>query len=366
MIDLINRRFVPVCFDLLNEGAIGDPDARQFIIDARPELGNENGVSPPPVFLMTPGGDILGEIDNWASPDEFLDEMIRVLEMNPRYNRRSSDEMNLRPLDEARLLMDLADDEGAREILCKEEGGQARYLLGYLARLQGNWEEMESHLCKVDCADLADDVAMERSHRDWKSRNYEGILQHLHGIPTGSNRYTEARYYAGLAHYHLDRREESLRAWKEVITTSPQDPWIYRADWAYTNVAEGLRSSFSPWDKRVSLLGRIGYMGNRNPDLTGAPLEVQLPLPGLPKRRLLGLTMGEGLSVKAVIPGTAAEKAGAKPGDVIRSFDGIVVRDKTHLFKLIQEMSPETSFPIVVLRNGREETIQATFEVAGQ
>ncbi len=49
-----------------------------------------------------------------------------------------------------------------------------------------------------------------------------------------------------------------------------QDAWIYRADWAYTNVKEGKRKGrrvFSTRGPKTSLLNRHGYVGRRNPDL---------------------------------------------------------------------------------------------------
>ena len=58
--------------------------------------------------------------------------------------------------------------------------------------------------------------------------------------------------------------------WKETIQGCSQDPWIYRADWAYTEVKDGNRKAFSAQGPKTSVLDRIGYMGRQNPDLQRA------------------------------------------------------------------------------------------------
>ena len=97
------------------------------------------------------------------------------------------------------------------------------------------------------------------------------LQETLAGFPLSSNRYTEARYHEGLARFHRGEKEKALDIWKSTISEAPQDRWVYRMDWAYSNVKDGSRKSFSSGGKRTSILGRIGYMGRRNPDLEGPP-----------------------------------------------------------------------------------------------
>ena len=105
----------------------------------------------------------------------------------------------------------------------------------------------------------------------WNQEEFEDLRDHLQDFPKDNSRYTEARYYQGLALYHLGEKKQALALWKETIRSNKQDPWIYRADWAYTNVKQGRRGGWviSGNGEVPSPLGRIGYMGRSNPDLDG-------------------------------------------------------------------------------------------------
>jgi hypothetical protein len=48
VIRLINRRFVPIYFDLNPGGALADPQARKFTVDACPDLGGAGVDTPLP------------------------------------------------------------------------------------------------------------------------------------------------------------------------------------------------------------------------------------------------------------------------------------------------------------------------------
>ena len=131
---------------------------------------------------------------------------------------------------------------------------------------------MSSNFDKVKSKDLADDIRMEQAYRFWYEEDYEELRSHLSQFPKDSNRFTEASYHLGLAHYHLDNKKQAQRTWSACIKSCSQDPWIYRADWAYTQSKQaGKQRGFSSSGKRDSLLKRIGYMGRRNPDLSGPP-----------------------------------------------------------------------------------------------
>ena len=221
---------------------------------------------------MTAKGEVLGEVGNYATSDEVLRAVIRVLKAHPEYDRSSpAENAATMPLERAEIRMDLQDYQGARAILEKEDSAQAQYLLGRLARFQRHWKKMEAHFqhVHVDDRDLAADVRMERAYRFWFNEEYGKLREHLKDFPKSSKRYTEARYYEGLALYHLGKKDEALAVWKETVEGSSQDPWIYRADWAYTSILDGKKKTFSTLDKGSSLLNRIGYAGTENPDLSG-------------------------------------------------------------------------------------------------
>lgn len=270
VVRLANRRFVPFYFDLSNRGFAGDPDARAFVVKRRPELGGR-GVPTPPVLLMTPDGEVVGEVSNYASEDEVLRAMLAALKKRPEFDRPAPEEKAVTdPVARAEILLDLHDRKGALRALADAEGDRARYLEGHVFRLQGDWDAMEKALARVDDPDLADDVRMERAYRLWHAGDFAALRRRLQGFAKESNRYSEARYFEGLALFHLDRREAALATWRATIEACPEDPWVYRADWAFCGAqAEPGRASFSARGPRTSCLNRIGYMGRRNPDLAG-------------------------------------------------------------------------------------------------
>jgi hypothetical protein len=267
VIRLANRRFVPFFFDLANDGAVGDRDARAFVVKARKELGG-GGVPTPPILFMTADGEVLGEVDNYASADAVYAAMKKVLANHADHAKESDDEKKLAGLDRAELLLDLGDLDGAKALLEKESGAKAAYALGHVLRLLKEFDAADKAFEKVDDKELADDVRVEKAWRHWVSFDAEKLLAALKEVPAESNRWTEARYLEGLALYHSGEKENACDLWKATIAASKaQDRWLYRADWAYCGVKEKGGGSFSSDRKGASCLGRIGYMGNRNPDL---------------------------------------------------------------------------------------------------
>ena len=112
------------------------------------------------------------------------------------------------------------------------------------------------------------DVGPLHAYRLWTEGTFKELKAHLKSLSKDSNRYTEARYYEGLALYHLGQEEKATKLWESTINACSEDPWIYRADWAYCNAKQkGRRMRFSSAGPRTSCLNRIGYMGPKNPDL---------------------------------------------------------------------------------------------------
>ena len=82
--------------------------------------------------------------------------------------------------------------------------------------------------------------------------------------------------HRGLGQFHMGEKKVARKTWGGGIKTCSQDPWVYRADWAYVNSKGRKRGGFSTAGKRNSLLNRIGYMGRRNPDLSGPEKKIEI------------------------------------------------------------------------------------------
>jgi serine protease Do len=71
---------------------------------------------------------------------------------------------------------------------------------------------------------------------------------------------------------------------------------------------------------------------------------------------------GSGVSVVSVSPGSAAEKAGLKTGDVLTKINSTVVNTPEDLSKFIGEMKPETAVRITYLRDKKESQSTAVLQ----
>jgi len=74
----------------------------------------------------------------------------------------------------------------------------------------------------------------------------------------------------------------------------------------------------------------------------------------------LGLSEAKGALVSQVNADSPAAKAGVKPGDVIVRYDGREVESTTHLRNMVAATAPGTEAKLVVIRNGKEETLTVT------
>jgi serine protease Do len=73
-----------------------------------------------------------------------------------------------------------------------------------------------------------------------------------------------------------------------------------------------------------------------------------------------GLSAPRGVGVGSVSPGSPAERAGLKKGDVILQYDGEPVTSTRKLFRLIGESAPEQSVRLTISRNGSEQQVNVT------
>jgi serine protease Do len=78
----------------------------------------------------------------------------------------------------------------------------------------------------------------------------------------------------------------------------------------------------------------------------------------------LGLKEVGGAIVSSVAPGSAAEKAGVKRGDVIKSFNGQPIHDFNTLRNRVADSTPGSNASVVVVRDGSEKTITVKLDEA--
>ena len=78
----------------------------------------------------------------------------------------------------------------------------------------------------------------------------------------------------------------------------------------------------------------------------------------------LGLKQTGGAIVGSVTPGSAAERAGVKQGDVITSFKGQAVHDMNALRNRVADARPGSSASVIVSRDGSEKTLTVTLDEA--
>ena len=73
----------------------------------------------------------------------------------------------------------------------------------------------------------------------------------------------------------------------------------------------------------------------------------------------LGITETKGVGVAQVQPGSAADRAGLRKGDVIRSFNGVEMTDPNVFRNLVASTAPGTDVTLTIIRDGREQQIRA-------
>ena len=61
---------------------------------------------------------------------------------------------------------------------------------------------------------------------------------------------------------------------------------------------------------------------------------------------------------KAIFPGSAAEKAGLKEGDIILEFNGEKITPENSLAKIIMKYNPGDKISLKILRENKEKIIE--------
>ena len=87
-------------------------------------------------------------------------------------------------------------------------------------------------------------------------------------------------------------------------------------------------------------------------------VEVQNVTPDLAKS--FGMSEAKGALVAEVNPGSPAEKAGIKRGDIIIEFNGHPIQEMNDLPRLVADTAPGTKASVKVLRDGKEKTFTVT------
>jgi serine protease Do len=80
----------------------------------------------------------------------------------------------------------------------------------------------------------------------------------------------------------------------------------------------------------------------------------------------LGVKQAHGAIVSSVAPGSAAERAGVKRGDIIETFNGQTVHDTNTLRNRVADAGPGSTAQIVILRDGAEKTLTVKLDEANR
>ena len=222
----------------------------------------------PPILYLTATGKLLAQASNYAAPDKQLEVMVKLLDDHPEYAELTESEEKLEdPVAKAWVHYDLRQLDDAMNLLKNQRSSEAYYLRGLIAIERSNWTDTKQAFRMVTDPKRKFDIQVDNSKRYWMVRNLKGIKRSLHELNTDNPRYTEGRYYLGLAHYHSGEIDLALRIWEQAAKNNPNDPWSLRIDWTYGLAKLGPDQMVTPLERAPSVLGRKYLSPNGNPDL---------------------------------------------------------------------------------------------------
>jgi putative serine protease PepD len=99
------------------------------------------------------------------------------------------------------------------------------------------------------------------------------------------------------------------------------------------------------------------------PSNTVKSIAAQLIANGKVEHAFLGVTptnANGGVGISTVKPGSAADDAGLKVGDVVTAVDGRTITDQSQLRAIISQHKPGDTLTLTVRRDGATRTVKAT------
>jgi serine protease Do len=131
----------------------------------------------------------------------------------------------------------------------------------------------------------------------------------------------------------------------------------------YSNTGDYLGVSFSiPIDVAMSAVEQIkskGYVSRGMLGVTMQPVNDDIV-------KAFKLDNGAGAAVVDVSPDSGAAKAGIQPGDIILSYDGQILQQAADLPPLVGMTKPGSKAPVVILRDGKKQTVEVTISEASR
>jgi serine protease Do len=151
-----------------------------------------------------------------------------------------------------------------------------------------------------------------------------------------------------------------------------------------TPVGRQVKLTISRGGSAQTVTAAIGSRPSNTMFLGGGEIRFQMPeihIPDIPRAvvslqsRTLGVDseslnsqlaeffgVKEGVLVRSVLKGTAAEKAGLKAGDVIIRIGDRKVSNPKDIASALRSVTPGKAFPVTVVRDRKETTLNATIE----
>ncbi len=131
----------------------------------------------------------------------------------------------------------------------------------------------------------------------------------------------------------------------------------------YSNTGDYLGVSFSiPIDVAMSAVEQIkskGYVSRGMLGVTMQPVNDDIV-------KAFKLDNGAGAAVVDVSPDSGAAKAGIQAGDIILSYDGQALQQAADLPPLVGMTKPGSKVPVVILRDGKKQTVEVTISEASR
>jgi tetratricopeptide (TPR) repeat protein len=213
VIALMNRRFVPYYFNRSGMGEGGNAAASRFT------TGKTR--NPYAYFAaFAPDGTYLGESELYATKDEVLAWLAKLLADHPEFDARTPEEERAEGLAAARVLEETGRFAEARE---RYAALGAPLDVARLARYASDWEAHEKALARIEAADQ---VAAERGMRLVAERKWEearALLERAVRAHPESARRAEMRFALGVACWFLDDRDWAKFHWMWVVENLPED-----------------------------------------------------------------------------------------------------------------------------------------------